>query len=114
MVKSVVAFTKVGMNNTKGGMEINLLLQKNCGVFLVCGTIRSKENYKWFHCFIYDSNYKDVETGCVGRIIDNDPKSGIKIIEEKDRMNKVTARKSLRDMYENRCDIKKVYKIMRK
>ena len=90
------------MHQSKGGMEFNLIKLKYCGVYLACSTISSKEGYKWHHCFIYDSDYLDKNTSCVGRIIDNDPYSGIKFVEEKDRNNKKSARKYLRDMYGNK------------
>ena len=62
--------------------------------------------------FIYDLDYLDKDTVCVGRIIDNDPYSGIRVLQENDRKDKKTARKCLRDMYDNRYDVKKILKIV--
>ena len=80
-------------------------------VYFVCSKISNDVGKFWYHCFIYDSNYRDLNTSCVGRIIDNDPSTGQRVIEESDRNNKKSANKCLENVYNNRCDVTYIYEV---
>ena len=110
-IKENMEFIRLNMSNTKGGLNLNLLQLINKGVYFVCSKITKSCGKFWYHCFVYDSNYKDKETSCVGRLIDNDPTTRHKIIEHTDRVSKKSANNCLRDVYDNRCDITFIYEV---
>ena len=92
-IKENMEFIRLNIDNTKGGLNLNLLRFINKGVYFVCSKITDSCGKFWYHCFVYDSIYKDEETFCYGRLIDNDPTTRHKIIEHKDRLNKISANK---------------------
>ena len=110
-IKENMEFIRLNLNNTKGGLNFNLLQLMNKGVYFVCSKISKPCGKFWYHCFVYDSRYKDKETSCYGRLIDNDPTTRQKIIEHRDRLNKPSANKCLRDVYGNRCDVTFIYEV---
>ena len=87
-MKNNFSYKRVYFDNVKGGKELNLLKKVKSGVFLVMGTLSSIQGFVWQHAFIYDSDFSDDSTGCIGRIIDNDKYSGIRIVENEDRSTK--------------------------